>query len=190
VTDAGRIQFEASTRGGRGPLAQFVRVVAHAEEIVCYTFLVLLVVTTSLQVFTRYVLNMPFTWTEEVARMLFTWIVFLGAALIVKRSSHISIDIVVKALPPGPRRWLRVVSHLITLVIVVTLAVKGVQLLQITGASASPALNIPWVYIYAAFPLGMALMAVRYGQGLLRLLRSPASPGDGLEVPRAPESPI
>ena len=190
MTDADSVQIGSPTRGGRGPLARFFMGVTRAEEIVCYTLLVLLVITTSLQVFTRYVLNRPFTWTEEVARMLFTWIIFLGAALIAKRSSHISIDIVTKALPPGLRRRVLVASHVITLVIVITLAVKGVQLLQITGASASPALSIPWVYIYAAFPLCMALMAVRYGQGLLRLLRSPASAAEDPKVPRAPESPL
>jgi TRAP-type C4-dicarboxylate transport system permease small subunit len=175
--------------GGRSLLALLRWTIFHAEEIVCYSFLGLLVVTTSLQVFTRYVLNRPFTWTEEVARMLFTWIVFLGGAFIVKRSSHISIDILAKALPPWPRRWLSVASRLITLAVVATLAVKGFRLLQITGASASPALNIPWVYVYAAFPLGMALMAVRYGQGLVRLLREPIAEDGNQEGALPPVEP-
>jgi TRAP-type C4-dicarboxylate transport system permease small subunit len=142
-----------------------------AEEVLCYSLLGGLVIVASLQVFTRYVLNAPFTWTEELARMLFTWINFLGAALIVKKSSHISIDFLVKILPPGPRRWLLVVSHSVVLTVVLILAVKGFRLLQITGASASPALNVPWAYVYAAFPVGMSLMAFRYGRTLLALLR-------------------
>jgi TRAP-type C4-dicarboxylate transport system permease small subunit len=160
------------------------------EEVICYGLLVGLVVVASLQVFTRYVLNAPLTWTEELARMLFTWINFLGAALIVKKSSHISIDFLVKILPPGPRRWMLILSHSVILAVVLILAVKGFRLLQITGASESPALNVPWVYVYAAFPIGMALMAFRYGQMLLMLLRGvePAAvPGDA--PPPSPESP-
>ena len=121
--------------------------------------------------------------------MLFTWIVFIGAALIVKRSSHISIDILVKALPPVPRRWLLVVSHLITLTVVATLAVTGFRLLQITGMSESPALGIRWAYVYAAFPIGMSIMAARYACNLITLLRGPAEPIGRPPAPSVPESP-
>lgn len=166
---------------GRGPL----RFLAYAEEAICYSFLVVLVVVASLQVFTRYVLNAPLSWTEEAARMLFTWIVFIGAALIVKRSSHISIDILVKVLPPAPRRWLCVVSQLITLTVVTILAIKGFRLLQITGMSESPALGIRWAYVYAAFPIGMSIMAARYACGLIALLRGSAAP-----IGQPPTSPV
>jgi TRAP-type C4-dicarboxylate transport system permease small subunit len=160
-----------------------------AEEAICYSLLVALVVVTSLQVFTRYVLNAPFTWTEELARMLFTWIVFLGAALLLKGSSHITIDILARSLAPRPRRWLLVVSHLITLSVVGVLAVKGFRLLQITGASESPALGIPWVYVYAAFPVGMTLMALRYARALIGLLRTAGVPGAAAGGLAAPEPP-
>ena len=79
----------------------------------------------------------------------------------------------------------------VILAVVVILAVKGFRLLQITGASESPALNIPWAYVYAAFPIGMSLMAFRYGQMLLGLLRGvePAAV-TGAPSPPSPESPI
>jgi TRAP-type C4-dicarboxylate transport system permease small subunit len=166
------------------------RALDSAEEVICYALLIALVVVTSLQVFTRYVLNAPFTWTEELARMLFTWIVFLGAALLLKRSSHISIDILARSLAPEPRRWLLVLSHLITLSVVGILAVKGFRLLQITGASESPALGIPWVYVYAAFPVGMSLMALRYARALIGLVRAPGvlggAAGGRLATPEPP----
>jgi len=164
------------------------RALDSAEEVICYSLLGGLVIVASLQVFTRYVLNAPFTWTEELARMFFTWINFLGAALIVKKSSHISIDFLVKILPPGPRRWLLVLSHGVILAVVLILAVKGFRLLQITGASESPALNVPWVYVYAAFPIGMSLMALRYGQTLLGLLRGAEPATLAGASPSPPES--
>ena len=176
--------------GERPPAARSVwGYLLYAEEVVCYGLLVVLVVVTSLQVFTRYVLNAPLGWTEEAARMLFTWIIFIGAALIVKRGSHISIDILVKVLPPGPRRWLLVVSQLVTLAVVTILAVKGFQFLQITGISASPALGIRWACVYAAFPIGMSLMAVRYALALVGLLRGSADPTGRQAGPPAAESP-
>jgi TRAP-type C4-dicarboxylate transport system permease small subunit len=162
-----------------GALGRLCRLAGQAEELLCYALLAALVVTTSLQVFTRYVINAPFTWTEELARMLFIWIVFVGAAVIVKQSSHISIDFVTRLLPPGPRRVALIISHALSVAILLTLGAKAVQLLRITGHSASPALEIPWVCVYAAFPLGMFLMAARYTGALIRLVRG----ADGPTVP-------
>jgi TRAP-type transport system small permease protein len=146
------------------------------EEGVCYVLLAALVTTTSLQVFTRYVINAPLPWTEELAKMLFVWITFLGSAVIAKRGTHISIDFVTTLLPAGARRWVLVAGQVITVTILLLLGFKGVRLLEITGQSESPALNVPWVYVYAAFPLGMFLMAARYVCRLPALLRGQARP--------------
>jgi len=147
-----------------------------AEDVACYVLLVALVITTSLQVFTRYVINAPFTWTEELAKMLFIWITFLGSAIIAKRSAHISIDFVTQLLPSSPRRLVLAVGQTISVAVLLILGIKGVRLLQITGASESPALSVPWVYVYAAFPLGMFLMAARYAHGLVRLIHGTDAP--------------
>jgi TRAP-type transport system small permease protein len=47
-----------------------------------------------LQVFSRYVMGLPIVWSEEVARYLDIWMVFLGAALITKHKKHLGVDIV------------------------------------------------------------------------------------------------
>jgi hypothetical protein len=112
------------------------------------------------------------------------WWATVGAALIVKRSSHISIDAATNLLPPGPRRWVLALAHVITLVILSILAVKGFQFLRTTGISASPALGVPWVYVYLAFPIGMSLMVVRYGHSLVLLFR-PSTPRDSGLVDRS-----
>jgi len=165
---------------GTPPSGRLLALLGSAEEAICYGLLGALVATTSLQIFTRYVLNAPFTWTEELARMFFTWINFLGAALIVKRSSHISIDAATNLLPAGARRWVLALAHVITLSILCTLAVKGFQFLRTTGISSSPALGVPWVYVYAAFPVGMSLMAARYGRSLFLLFRTPTASDSGV----------
>ena len=54
-----------------------------------------------LQVFCRYVLNDSLSWPEEMAKFAFVWFVFLGAAMVTRRSRHIVIDLVPRSL--GPR---------------------------------------------------------------------------------------
>lgn len=47
-----------------------------------------------LQVFFRYVLNLPLTWSEEAARYLNIWAVLLGASLSVKYKDHLRVDLI------------------------------------------------------------------------------------------------
>ena len=50
-------------------------------------------VVVSLQVFYRFVLELPFVWSEEAARYLFVWAAFLGAAVAIGRREHFSITL-------------------------------------------------------------------------------------------------
>ena len=43
------------------------------------------------QVFTRFVIKVPSTWTEEIARYTFIYMVMIGAALGVKHSAHFGV---------------------------------------------------------------------------------------------------
>jgi TRAP-type C4-dicarboxylate transport system permease small subunit len=62
-----------------------------------------------LQVFTRYVLNDPVTWTQEFVLIVYIWIVFWCAAFLLHEREHITFDMVYVSLPPGPRRLLAIV---------------------------------------------------------------------------------
>ena len=53
------------------------------------------------QVSNRYIFNSPIAWTEEVARLMFIWLSFLGAFLALREHSHISIHAVMKCFSPG-----------------------------------------------------------------------------------------
>ena len=44
------------------------------------------------QVIARYVFNAPFAWAEEFATLLFSWTIFLGAAVVQRTDSHLSVD--------------------------------------------------------------------------------------------------
>lgn len=67
------------------------------EEIVWWAatvFFVLFCIAILLQVFTRYVLNNPLPWSEEAARYLSMWAMFLGAVTVTSRHGHLCVDLV------------------------------------------------------------------------------------------------
>ena len=59
----------------------------------------LMIIFAFLQVLFRYALRLPYPWTEELARYLMIWLVFIGAAAGVRLENHIKIDILENAFP-------------------------------------------------------------------------------------------
>ena len=62
-----------------------------------------MVVVVSLQVLLRYAFNTSLDWSEDVARLLFVWSIFLAIPLGVKQGAHIGIELLVVQLPPTVR---------------------------------------------------------------------------------------
>ncbi len=72
-----------------------------------------------LQFFSRYVLNDSIGWTEEIARYLLIGVTFAGAALAVRKNSHITVEFFYRYLPGA---WGRGFSTLVDLLRVVFFA--------------------------------------------------------------------
>jgi TRAP-type C4-dicarboxylate transport system permease small subunit len=76
------------------------------EDWVCFGFFWLMSALVFLQFFTRYVLNDSFAWTEELAVYCLIPVVFIGAAMCVRRSRHIQVNILYRYLPAPAGRVL------------------------------------------------------------------------------------
>lgn len=71
-------------------LSFFVFTIEHFATFLFILFFVIVI----LQVFFRYVLNLPLTWSEGAARYLNVWAVLLGASLAVKHKDHLRVDLI------------------------------------------------------------------------------------------------
>ena len=67
--------------------------------------LIAMTALTCWQVFTRYVLNNPSTWSEELVGYLFAWASLFGASLITGERGHMNIPVVVEKMPLGPKKF-------------------------------------------------------------------------------------
>lgn len=148
-----------------------------------------LVLVTSYQVFSRYVLNHPLRWSEELSRYLLVWIVFLGAWAALKEGRHLGMDILSRRIPPRWRPRLGLFVDAVVLAFLVAVLLIAPEILEITSRQRSAVLRVPMSLIYLAFPVGAALMAVEIVLGWVNPLR--ASPGQvHLETqPAAPPPP-
>jgi TRAP-type C4-dicarboxylate transport system permease small subunit len=107
------------------------------------TGLVLMTCIVMWQVFVRFVLNWSNTWTEITAVMLMSWFIFLGAAVGVRENYHLGFDVLLYALPPGGKKYLRTISDLVVLAFAIGMVIYGVQLVKLQWPARMPALGIP-----------------------------------------------
>ena len=66
------------------------------------------------QVFARYVLAAPSSWTEELATFLLIWLALLGAAVGLRERAHLGIDYLTAKLPPERRRAVEALAFALT----------------------------------------------------------------------------
>ena len=76
----------------------------------------LMVVIVFANVIARYYLSASLAWSEEVARFMLIWLVFIGAVLAYVNEEHLGLDIVVRLFPHRIRYGLAVVADLLVLV--------------------------------------------------------------------------
>jgi TRAP-type C4-dicarboxylate transport system permease small subunit len=129
-----------------------------------------LIANIAASVFFRYVLNDSLVWAEELARYLFIWVVFLAAGLGVGRNIHIGLDILPGLLPPAWQQPLLVAINIGIGVFLVVLIVAGAQFAAFGMRASAMLLGVPMIYVYAAVPVGAALMLLNLLPGTLRLL--------------------
>lgn len=109
-----------------------------------------------LQVVSRYVFNNSLPWCNEVCRYAFLWVVFIGAAVMLKDDKHIAIDIVLTSVPAKWRNIFLLINYLLITILLGMLTVLGIKLVISTNGSLSSALRLPINFIlYLALPIGM-----------------------------------
>lgn len=103
--------------------------------------------------------NIAAPWTEELARYLLVWLIFLGAAVGCRRMQLISLTFVIGGLPDAAGRALRHLALVACLGLFLLMIRYGVEFVQVLGRSElSPVMQIPKTWVYWAMPVGAVLM--------------------------------
>lgn len=126
-------------------------------------FLIVLIVgvltaTSFLQVVARYIFQKPPSWSEELARYLFIWLVFIAASIGFKRGVHLGVDFFVSLLPPSVRKVVKIGTYAFLGFLLATVAWVGLEMIQMVNFQLSPAMRMPMSWVYAAIPAGALLM--------------------------------
>lgn len=99
-------------------------------------------------VFLRYAFNSGITWSEEMSRFLFVWMVFLGAILATKDNELLDVDVLVNKLPLRMKKIVFIISNLIILFILCTVFIGSWKLAVVNIDSYAPATGMPYAFLY------------------------------------------
>ncbi|UFJ41408.1 TRAP transporter small permease [Brevibacillus humidisoli] len=114
-------------------------------------------------------------WTEELARYLMIWLVFIGASLAVRYAALIGMEAIAERLPVKPQKGLRIVVLLVSKVFYVVLIIYGIEMLGHVSTQLSPGLKMPMAFVYAAIPAGGLFMLLNSFAVLFETMRGGAS---------------
>lgn len=135
--------------------------------------MIIMVATVSWQVATRYLLNSPSSYTEELASYLLIWISLLGAAYALRLRAHLGIDIMVRRFRAQRRRAAQRFAYGTIIVFsLVGLIFGGGWLVYVTLDlnQLSAAFQLPIGYVYTVIPLS-GLITIYYSVVALREIR-------------------
>jgi TRAP-type C4-dicarboxylate transport system permease small subunit len=142
-------------------------------ELLVMVVVAVLVVDVLWQVFTRFILKDPSTWTEELAVFMLIWVSLLGAAVALNRGAHLGIDYFVGKLSPQKRLYTEVfVFVCVSLFSVTVMVIGGTDLVikTVNLGQVSPALGVKVGYVYLAIPISGFFLALYSIIGLVERL--------------------
>jgi tripartite ATP-independent transporter DctM subunit len=141
-----------------------------AGAIISGSFILIMMVMTTLDVFLRYVFNSPITGNYELQPLLLIGVVFLAASSIQAKRSHIVLDLISSHLSEGNQSAIRLFSDLIFLIFAALICwqfAMATQTAWITHDYYWGTAKFPLWPPYLIITLGTALLGIRLIEQLI-----------------------
>jgi len=121
-----------------------------------------------IQIFSRYVLNDPTAWTQEVTLICYVWVVFWVSAFLLEERDQITFDMLVVAAPVPVRRWLAVACVILVVLAFAVVLPGTIDWIRFMRFEKSPVLGLRYDWLYSIFVVFCVAVVVR---ALLRARR-------------------
>lgn len=148
-------------------IRRIYNIIHKARIFTIVSLLIFIILLCTVNIVLRYLVTKlgarPFSWADEIMRMLVIWVAFLSASLGAKEGAHISLEsILAKYLPAKVSNILKKAAGIIVLMILALLIVFGVR--QTINAQMSYLQNLPIsnAWFYAAIPVGITYLFIDY----------------------------
>jgi len=125
-----------------------------------------------LQVILRFLGRTGIDGLEEVPRYLFVWLVMIGAAAAMQRGEHTVLDYFINLLAPRARALVLALTNAVGIALFAYMIQLSFVLVPNAQLQTSAGLELPLGYVFAAIPVGSALIILPMLRNLYRALKS------------------
>jgi TRAP-type transport system small permease protein len=153
-----------------------LRALARFENGLMFVVLAGTVVVILAQIFYRYALEQPLSWSNEVATDLLVYVAFIGFAIGVRDNAHVALHLFENRLGLKARRGLRIGELLVLGTVLACVGLGGAIYLSEQSDVVSP-VGIPLWTAFLPLPFGSALGLVHIAVEIVALLRGADVPG-------------
>jgi TRAP-type C4-dicarboxylate transport system permease small subunit len=141
-----------------GAFARFDRGLGYVVEAAAAAIVVAELVLLGAATTARYVFNSPFTWSDELATILFIWLAVLGAVVALRRGEHMRLTAFVRNLSPAWRARVDALALMLVCTVLVALIMPTWEHVESHLPSQMPVLEISEAFREAAILVGIVLM--------------------------------
>lgn len=140
----------------------FNKVLERIQEIFVGVMMAGMTIMISLQIIFRYIVLKPISWSEEAARYMMVWAIYVGAALAVKRGKHMAVNFFVSKAPPKQRKIIMALSNLIFITFCLFMLKQGFMVIGhlLRLGQVSAAIGLPMYFVYLAPIISFSLMCL------------------------------
>lgn len=155
-------------KDGKFDLKTFLNNIELYIATVCFFALTVLL---SLQVVSRYAFKHSFTWMEELATIMFVWMIYLGISAAVTYRKHLRIDFVLDMVPFKVKRIMLIISNVVFAAFNVYISIVMMDVIRLLGSSVTTMLRVPQYMVYCIIPFSLVLSSIRLVQDTIKLTR-------------------
>lgn len=147
-------------------IGSLFRTIDRAVEYALFLMFLAFTLVGGLQVFNRFVLGLPLSWSEEFQKFGHIWMVMLAIPVAYRRGAHLGMDMLLQMLPGWSQRVVGLVTELLWLVLALAIGRYTFAIMVVARNQDSPGLGLPMHWVY----FGMVVGSIYLGFVALRRL--------------------
>ena len=123
------------------------------------------------QITARFGFNRPLPWSDELAVVLYVWVILWACAFMVPTREHVAFDLVYHAMGPRTRRGMRIAGALLIGGLAAWALPGSWDYVRFMAREGTPVLGLPFSWVFIPFVLLLLALVVRSAVQVVALLR-------------------
>ena len=131
-----------------------------------------LFITFLVQIVARFVFDQPLPWSDELAVILYLWVILWACAFVVPEKEHVMFDLVWNSVSPATRRLMRMVGHTLIGGLAIAAIPASWEYVHFMAREKTAVLGLSFEWVFLPFVLLLIALAARSGHGLVQAMNN------------------